>query len=233
MAPSTSGRARARLAVIAGLAALAVATTALAADVRGKLTIPSDFGHAPAAPAQGQYEWKVWNGVLDPLPDRVDPRRAFAPVLIGDAPGPGPDSTFALQGGDLLPSTMVARAGSTLRIDNTDLCSHELYSPHLPGLTPLQTAPNNGRTLKLTKVGHYVIEDRLYPHVHGDLHVITKLVARGTVASDGSFSFHDVPPGTYTLKVFYGARAIASRPGVEVTENRDVTLDPIGIHAGQ
>ena len=55
-------------------------------------------------------------------------------------------------------------------------------------------------------------------------------VARGEIRADGSYVFHGVPAGTYTLKVLEGEREIATRP-VTVIEGHELAVDPIHLGA--
>ncbi len=214
-------------AVAGSLLALCLGTTALAGPLNGSVTIPSDYtppGRAEDAPPD--HYWEEWNGFLDPRPRRIDTAREIAVVLTGD--GDGPPNAFLLAGGSLLPSTLVARAGADIRIENTDGCTHELFSSEIEGLTPLSTAPGNARSFAAPAPGHYTIRDRIYPHVTGHLHVLADLVARATLEPSGRYSFDDVAAGTYTLKVFFGERELASQ-SVEVASSA-LTVDPIALN---
>ncbi len=219
-------RSRTAVALLSGgLFGLALATTAAAATLSGSVSVPDDF--TPPTPASGPapYYWEEWNGFLEPRPRRLDPTRDIAVVLVGE--GEAPPNTFELAGGSLLPAVLVASPGSDIQIDNTDGCAHELYSDDIDGFTALSTAPGNARTFAAPALGHYQIRDRLYGHVDGHLHVINGLVARAEPDGSGRFSFGDVEPGTYTVKVFYGEREVASSE-VEVGAT-PVTIDPMAL----
>ena len=207
---------------------LLAAGTALAGTVRGTLAVPANLA-VPAASAEGpaRFYWEEANGFLETRPERIDPARALAVVLLGSLQeGEAPSSDFELRGGSLLPSTLVAQRGTTLRITNTDACGHELFAEGVEGFAPLQTAPGNARTLPLAQVGTFAIGDRAHAHVRGHLHVVDNLVARAEVQANGQFRFQGVPNGTYTLKVFYGSDEIASQ---EVTVERDVDLSTVSL----
>jgi hypothetical protein len=224
------------LAVVA--ACSVVVGTAAAVPVTGTLQIPRDL--APQAGAgrdqPASYYWQERNGFLDTQDERVDPQREMAVVLVGETEGDRPDSSIKLWGGDFLPSTVVVQAGSQLHIQNTDACAHELFSDDLAEFAPLQTAPGNARSHPMpADAGHHVIRDRVYPHIVGHLHVVTDLAARASVGADGRFRFEDVPPGTYTLKVYFRENEVGSRE-IEVVPNRELALDepvPLTIPASQ
>lgn len=231
---NTDPRSRAPKAVslIAAALALGVGASALAGDVlgkmdvRGKLTDPDDGDPAtPLAPY-----WEQWNGFLetedtDPTPDGV-----LAVVLLGEGRAEPAGCSYALRGGDLTPTTLVAKPGTTLRIENTDPMAHELHADGLEGFSPLQTAPGNARTVPLDATGHFVIRDRLYPHVVGHLHVVDGLVACAEIDSRGRFRFKDVPKGSYTLKIFRGEEELASQ-SIEVS-GRSTKIEPITLATG-
>jgi len=213
--------------VLAGLllGVTLVATTATAIPVSGRLDIPRNFA-PPHVESEGPagYYWQERNGVIDARPPRVDVPREVAAVLLGDIEN-RPDSSFQIQGGNLLPSTLVVQAGSNLRIQNTDGCSHELFVLDMEAFAALQTAPGNARTVQLPgEASHFVIQDRIHPHVKAHVHIVTNLVARARLGDDGRFSFEDVPPGTYTLKVYYGELEVGSRE-IVVEDGRDLTIE--------
>lgn len=229
------GRTPTVAALLVATLALGLAATAGAVDVRGSLTIQGKLVNPGNSNLQAPLKpyWNEWNGFLEPGDTAPPPSRVLSLALIGHAPvGTQPTGcSYALRGGDFDPTTMVAQKGTTLRIDNTDGCSHELYSDDLDGFSALQTSPGNARTVPLTKTGHFIIRDKLYSHVIGDLHVVDGLVACAQIDPHGRFEFKDVPAGSYTLKVFYGARVLASQT-VDATGRRAIipplTLSPQG-----
>ena len=211
---------------MAAAGTLWAAAAANAGTVRGTLQVPESFAPA-AAPSGGPapFYWEEANGFLETRPRRIDPRRALSVVLLGSlGDGEVPSSDFELRGGALLPSTLVVQQGTTLRITNTDACAHELYAEGIEGFAPLQTAPGNARTLRLPATGSFTVGDRAHAHVRGHLHVVDNLVARAEIQANGQFRFREVPDGTYTMKVFYGANEVASR---EVSVERDVDLSDV------
>jgi hypothetical protein len=216
------------MAVLLGMALLGLGTTAMAGAVSGSLELPAELP-AAAREEHPPFYWEEWNGFLDPKPRRIDATRDVAVVLLGE--GPGAPNEFKLLGGDLMPSTMVARGGADIRIVNTDGCTHELYSDDVEGLTPLSTAPGNARSFAAPAPGSYVIRDRLYGHIEGHLHVVQNLVARAVPDATGRFTFGEIAPGTYTVKAFYGAREVGARE-IEVTSS-PLTVDPIRLNLAE
>ncbi|HJL16457.1 MAG TPA: carboxypeptidase-like regulatory domain-containing protein [Sandaracinaceae bacterium LLY-WYZ-13_1] len=230
---TTGRRSRAVLSLLVLTLAVATAATAMAVDVRGRLALPSDYGEAEEGPedaAGRRYYWDEWNGFLDPRERGFDAARDLAVVLTGGEMAPEQPG-FRLANGGLWPTTIVERAGATLRIENTDPVSHQLYAEGHDELTPTPTSPGLTRQLVVASAGDWAVADAVYGHVTGHLHVLPDLVARAEIQSDGTYAFRNVPPGTYTLKVFHGERMIHSQEGVEVPDGRELTLDPIEIGA--
>jgi hypothetical protein len=212
-------------AIILGLSASA------AAQVTGKLILGA-YKPAPAPAAQrASYYWELDNGIKELREDRVDAPRELAVVLVGEGqPAAGLDRLeVAFAGGSLLPSTIVVRSGATLLFRNDDEFAHELYAPGLAGLAAEATSPRGRRSVSLQSAGSYPLRDKIVAHVEGHLHVLPDLIAVATPDAEGQFGFKQLAPGKYTLKVFHGARELASQ-AIEVT-SQDLTLDPITLTA--
>ena len=184
-------------------------------------------GSPPPAAEENQFYWKVWNGVVDPRTPRLDPSRELAVVLTGEGVEEPIGCNYAIRGGGLQPATLVVKAGSALRIENRDGCSHELQSEGIPDFAPLATAPGNARAINVPAGGPYEITDRLYAHVHGTVHPLTDLAACAQVGADGAFVFEGIPNGSYTLKIFRGTEVVHEAP--VVVEDAPITVEPIGL----
>ncbi len=216
------------------LALVAAPLVVHAGDVRGTLTIAADYGvptvaETDAARSRARY-WEEWNGVLDARPPRIDAAREIAVVLTGSGPPADDQPPVRLLNGSLLPSTVVARAGTQLRIQNLDGIEYFVYAEGNDEVAAQQTAPESVRPVTLTATGNWPLRDRTYGHVQGHLHVIPDLVARGEVTADGHYVFHGVAPGTYHLHVFRGAHEIADPQEVVVTD-APLTVPAIAVRA--
>jgi hypothetical protein len=210
-----------------GIAAvLALGATAFAGPIRGSVTVPPDAQPMQRAPSTPDHYWRVWNGVLEPLPEQLDPSRELAVVLTGTVAGEPIGCSHALRGGALSPSTLVVRTESTLRIENYDGCSHSLVAEGIEVFQPLETPPGNARAVPVGEGGPWVIRDVAHPHVEGHLHAVPDLVACGTVDSRGGYTFPALPAGSYTLKVFRGDAEVGSVP-LEVPEYRELNVPAI------
>lgn len=217
------------IAAVVAVVSWAPAGPAAAVEVRGLVKVVGSLPHPAEAGTAGPFEpyWEEWNGFLDPREGSPEPGRVLSVVLRGDGAAEDPGCEYALRGGAFAPTTMVGRQGANLRIENTDGCAHELYADGVEGFSPLQTAPGNARAVPLATTGHFVIQDRLYPHVVGHLHVVDDLVACADVDAKGRFRFPDVTEGAYTLEVYQGESRVLSEP-LEAS-GRYHTTDPMTI----
>lgn len=217
-------------AAVAALLALGWSGHSIASSVRGNLLLgayrPNRDPETPAAPSY----WELENGFKEVVQDRVEAVRELAVVLLGDGAVSAGQVEVPFRGGTLLPTTIVVRTGTTLRLRNDDEIAHELHAVGLDGFSREATSPRGVRSVNLRTAGHWLLRDNLVIHVLGHLHVIDNLVAIGKVESDGRYSFTDVAAGTYTLKVFHGANEIASQ-AIEVADKKDLAIDPITLTA--
>jgi uncharacterized protein (DUF2141 family) len=214
---------------------LVSASTALAGDVRGALTVPTDLASmvpppAEAAVARSRY-WEEWNGFIEARPRRIEVAREIAVVLTGGPASTGEQPPYRIHNGSLFPSTIVARAGTGIQIRNDDGTAYELFAEGLADFAAIQTAPGNARPVTVGAEGNWAIRDRLHPHVVGHLHAIPDLVSRAFVEPSGAFVFRGVEPGSYTLRAFHGAREIMTPTPVTVGDARELVVPAIAVSA--
>ena len=221
----------ARAAGLAALVLLAFASTipsAAAVPVRGLVSLPRDASAAATPPAaRRNHYWNVWAELLDPAPPRVTPEREVAVVLTGEGTPRARGCGYLIEGGDLLPRTLVVQANSRVSLENRDGTAHEIYSEALSSLTPLRTAAGRVREIAVPDAGRWDLRDRQYPQVAGFLVAVPDLVACANVNPRGEWRFADVPAGTYVLKVFRGGEAAHSAPLTIAANAREVIVDPI------
>lgn len=235
-ASSADGRRLTRGASILFLSlALLTASSALAGDVRGALTVPTDLASMVPAPSDAAIPrlryWEEWNGFLEARPRRLDVAREIAVVLTGGAASSGEQPPYRIHNGALMPSTIVARAGTGIQIRNDDGTAYELFAEGLSDFAPIQTAPGNARPVTIGAEGHWVIRDRLHPHVIGHLHAVPDLVARAFVEPSGAFVFRGVEAGNYTLRAFHGEREIIAPTAVTVPDGHELVVPAIAVSA--
>jgi len=214
--------------VLGALALLAVSSAA--AQVSGKLVLGAYKPATPEKPGPSCY-WELENGVKEVRADRVDASRELAVVITGEGDAvAGLDRVeVPFSGGSLLPSTIVVRMGATVLFRNDDEFAHELYGEGVEGLVAEATSPRGRRSFIATAAGSWPLRDKVIAHLEGQLIVLQDLLAIAAPAADGSFTFPTLKPGKYVLKVFHGAKELASQP-IEVGD-RALTLDPIALTA--
>ena len=200
----------------------AASAESIEGSVRGSAADPSSESD------QKDYYWKVWNGALPEQP-ATDDRNDVIAVLTGKFTGPAIGCKFAFRGGGLSPSTIVARAGTTIRVENRDAFTHELSVEGLAGFTPLEAGPGKARVIPVPAGGPWELGDRIYGHVEGYLHSMRELVACASVGANGKFNFQDVPPGPYSLRILRGPDQVASRR-ITVPAGRTLQLDSVSIN---
>ena len=180
---------------------------------------------------QKDHYWKVWNGALPEQVPKTDHSDVLA-VLTGKFTGPTIGCKFAFRGGGLSPSTLVARTGTSIRVENRDAFTHELSVEGLAGFTPLEAGPGKARVIPVPAGGPWAVGDRIYGHVDGYLHSLRELVACASVTASGKFRFEGVPPGPYTLRILRGAEQVAARR-ITVPSGKALQVDPLPMSKGR
>ena len=177
------------------------------------------------------HYWRVWNGALPEQPPTSTYGDLLA-VLTGKFTGPPIGCTFGFRGGGLDPSTIAARSGTTVRIQNQDAFTHELSVEGLPGFTPLESGPGAVRAITVPAGGPWRLGDVYYGHVNGYLHSMRELVACAAISSSGKFRFEDVPPGPYSLRILRGSDQVAVRK-INVLAGKIVQVDALTLRSGR
>jgi hypothetical protein len=214
-----------KLGAVCATAMLIALGAASAESIEG--SVRGSAADASSESDQKDYYWKVWNGALPEQPETDDLTDVLA-VLTGKFTGPAIGCRFAFRGGGLSPSTIVARSGTTIRVENRDAFSHELSVEGLAGFTPLEAGPGKARVIPVPAGGPWELGDRIYGHVEGYLHSMRELVACATVDANGKFIFEDIPPGPYSLRILRGSEQVASLR-TTVPAGRALQIDPVTI----
>jgi len=176
---------------------------------------------------QQDHYWRVWNGAL-PEQRETGSHDDVLAVLTGKFTGPPIGCTFRFRGGGLDPSTLAARTGTQVRVENRDAFTHELAVDGLAGFTPLEAGPGKARVISVPAGGPWELSDRIYGHVDGYLHSMRELVACASVTPSGKFRFDDVPPGPYSLRVLRGSEQVAVQR-VTVPAGKTLQIDPLAL----
>jgi len=218
-----------RLGAVCATAMLVALGAASAESIEG--SVRGSSADASTESNQKDYYWKVWNGALPEQP-ATDDRNDLLAVLTGKFTGPAIGCKFAFRGGGLSPSTIVARSGTTIRVENRDAFTHELSVEGLAGFTPLEAGPGKARVIPVPAGGPWALGDRIYGHVEGYLHSMRELVACAAVDANGKFNFQDVPPGPYSLRILRGSEQVASRR-ITVPAGRTLQIYSVAISKGR
>ena len=218
-----------RAVAFSAVAIVAVASASAQVQVSGKLLLGAYKPENAQPPSKHPgYNWELENGFKEVRPDRVDARRELAVVLLGDGDAPAESRVeITFSGGSLMPSTLVVRTGTTVLIRNDDEIAHELFAQGLDGFSAEATSPRGRRSVNLKTAGSWPLRDRALTHVTGQLHVLPDLIAVATLNAEGDYSFANVAPGNYVLKVFHADKEVASQE-VEVAA-RPLTISPIAL----
>lgn len=176
----------------------------MATDVSGSVDLATVRPQAADETARAYY-WDEPNGALPPAEDSTRAHDDVCLVVLGKG---RPESLrYAFEGGTLSPRTIALRSGSSVSIVNTDIFSHQLFSPGLSELEPLATAPGHLRKVTLGKVGVFELRDQLHPSTVAHAHVISDLLLQVPLKPSGDFEF-EIDPGTYTLKVLRAGEVV-------------------------
>ena len=173
------------------------------------------------------HYWRVWNGAL-PEATNVGDHDDVIAVLTGKFTGPPIGCTYRFRGGALDPSTLVARTGTQVRVENRDSFTHQLVVEGLPGFTPLEAGPGKARIISVPAGGPWELSDDIYGHVDGYLHSMRELVACASVTPSGAFRFDGVPPGPYSLRILRGPEQVAARR-VIVPAGKSLKVEPLAM----
>ena len=210
------------------LALLAVAVPADAGPVEGKLVLPPAGVPRPAARSRGFLE-----PVENPhLPVKAhDPFPSMAIVLEGGAPVPpavpATQVTWDLLGDSFARPLVAVRIGSELRIRNLGHGTPILTAvgqPDLIARKPLN--PTGEITFNVgTEPRLLEVADETEPHLRGRV-LVTAASQVALPDTGGKFTFADVPPGAWTLRVFYGSGWIDRADDKLTVEPRRLTINP-------
>lgn len=216
--------------------ATAFVLPAAAATVNVTLTLTPELSQRADEHAQKrygsvkQYYWRVPNGAVSTTATRVDPSRDLAVVIEradGQATAPeGTTKVIKLQGARLSPSVIVVTPHTKVRFRNDDAIVYELQCSNNPQLANGQVIPP-GREVEFPfdEAGIFEITDRRLPHLVGYVVVVGSELSgnphRGERDGQASFSFENVEPGQYVVKVFHAGEWVAQQP-LTVTEEEQV-----------
>lgn len=199
---------------------VAIGSTASATPVRGTIALPAE----PRAPDHDAH-WRVENGVIGIGPRVPDPRLDVIVAFDGAAPRDAkvPNATVELHGLRLDPRVVVVPVGGSVEFKNSDRVPHTLYIEHATSLMkPEPTPAQQARTQKFYAAGEYRVRDEEYPHIDGDVIVLsTPWFTR--LDDKGQFKI-ELPEGKYTLRIFWRDKWVVTQPLDVGAKPADVTI---------
>jgi len=216
---------------VVALGAVAVASSALAGQVRGKIAgadkvIPEAYADMSKVEAH-RYTWREPSPTVKPE-FRVlsaNPSRdiCIAAISSGTAQ-PHEAIQITVTGGHTVPTTIATSPGTKLLFVNHDPFTHRLYQ--VGGeFKESDTTPGGSRDWVAPGAGKYEFRDKLAPTLRFYVVVDPGVVEVVYPGHNGTFAFRDLPTGDYFLKAFangkqYGkqVQAVATRGTLELKE---------------
>ena len=121
-----------------------------------------------------------------------------------------------------VPHVLAIVKGGTVKFHNSDTVAHNVFSPE--GQYDLGTwQQNQTKEHTFTKAGVYTQLCRLHPEMEGFVDVVDTPYFAVT-GDDGHFEIKDVPPGTYTLRV-WSEKLKATTQKITVEGGKPTTVD--------
>lgn len=201
-------KARWPLTAVALTVVVATAPVARAGAVAGKLELPPSLGPAPTL---GRAYVPRLANPLAPTPG-LDPLPYLVVVLVpadGAAPPKPATVTWELRGDSFARPVIAARLGDTIEIRNQSRATPRLVAhgqPQLLANKPLN--PSDRLAVTPTAAGLLDVIDLATPHLRGRALILPGGYYAFPDASR-RFEFPDVPPGDYTVRVYYAPRNLA------------------------
>jgi hypothetical protein len=224
---------------------LALVVPAAASTINGTLTITPALGRQVAQAEQEQlgalklFFWRVPNGAVATSDPIVNPTRDLAVVLEtaeGQAPAPaGPVKVIDLRGGELRPSVSVVTPHTKVRFRNTDAFVYDLRCAENSQMIQGQVLPPGQQVdYPFDTEGTFRITDRRHPYLQGWVVVTGSANAKnpepGKAPDQAAFTFENIAPGRYLLKVFHAGSWVAQQE-VAVEEGQTETGVQISLPA--
>jgi hypothetical protein len=212
------------LCIVGGI--IAIVGPAAAATINGTLTVTPALGRRVAQMEQEQqgdqklFFWRVPNGAVATADPQVNPARDLAVILEtaeGQAPAPeGALKVVDLRGGELRPSVAVITPHTKVRFRNTDAFVYDLRCAENPQMAQGQVLrPGEQVDYPFDSEGIFRITDRRHPFFQAWVVVTGTAWAKnpepGKQPDQASFTFEDINPGRYLLKVFHAGSWVAQQ----------------------
>lgn len=206
---------RVTLALICGLIVIPMSSrVSVAAPINGYLQMPSKLKAGSRHKVRGFCE-RQSNEVRSIQPPLMDPRTEMLVALVGDKLSASTAKpVLVMEDARFRPPVVAARPGQQINFRNKDSTVHILE----PGskdkakqfMKPMRIQSGSETMHAFATAGEYKIRCSEVPHMHAAVIVKDKALFQVPDAT-GAFRFSDVPPGTYTLSIWYRGKWIAKQ----------------------
>jgi plastocyanin len=188
----------ASLALAALAAGFAWQGTALAATVKGTVSLPAELkvgrrflGH-----------WRVEN--TNVATQHANLRGGTVVLLIGPQFQAIPPKSVSVEisGLQANPAALVVSEGTVVEFKNSDKVAHDLSTPEAPQvMSPERLGSGTVRKQRFASAGEFIVRCTEYPHIVVSV-LVTSSPLFSIVEDKGGFKIADVPEGHATLKVW-------------------------------
>jgi len=215
------------------LAVLLPALDAQAGPLKGKFKTTKDFSDffqksmEATAEDKGDYYWLVENAVLPIQPPAVDWARELVVAIMkkGNPPGFDKIQNVIISGATFSPSTIIVPPKTTIKFKNEDPFVHSLYSLDLgTSFTPEILPSRQLRQIQFLNPGTYLVRCKMTPHLEGYVIVDPDVVDMIIPAADGTFTYENLAPGKYQLKLYYKGQLVGVK-GIEILDEKAVEVE--------
>jgi hypothetical protein len=189
---------RTSLAVAALAAGFAWQGLAMAATVKGTVSLPAELktgrrflGH-----------WRVEN--TNVAMQHANLRGGTVVLLVGPQfqAIPPKNVSVEISGLQANPAAVVVSEGTVVEFKNADKVSHDLSTPGQPQMMPPERLSSGTvRKQRFANAGEYLVRCAEYPHIVISV-IVTSSPLFSVVEDKGGFKISDVPEGHATLKVW-------------------------------
>jgi plastocyanin len=189
--------------ILLSLVLLATSTSSVAwgVPVKGILKLPAD---TPAVIVKAPGFWLLPNDVLNVLPPLVDLRASMVVAIEGASPSTTtpPKPVLRLEDMRFNPPLLAVRPNTKVTFENKDATLHLIEPIEGTFMSAKRVDAGSVNDHTFDKAGAYRLRCSEYPHMSATVLVLD---APLFVLPDnsGAFTFPDVRPGSYKLKVWY------------------------------
>ncbi len=223
---------------VVAFGALAVASTALAGQVRGKIAgaeklIPDAYADM-AKPELHRYTWREPSPTVKPEFRQLsaNPSRDICIAAVSSGTAQPHDAIqITITGGHTVPTTIATSPGTKLLFVNHDPFNHRLYQVGNADFKESDTTPGGSRDWVAPGAGKYEFRDKLSPTLRFYVVVDAGVVEVVYPGHNGAFAFRDLPSGDYMLKAFFNGKQV-SKPVQAVAKAGTLELkEPLTLEA--